>query len=48
MEANDRYKCSFGISKESKLFLGITAVALFIVAAVGALVGHWTIVSYKK
>lgn len=45
---NDKSNCRFGNSKESKIFIGIIALGTVIFLIAGFLIGHFSIISYRK
>jgi hypothetical protein len=41
-------KCRFGRSKESKILIGIIAVGGFTLLVIGLMIGHCSIIAYRK
>lgn len=45
---NEKTNCKFGKSKESKILIGMVALGFIICMVIGFLIGHFSILSYKK
>lgn len=41
-------RCRFGRSKESKILIGIIAVGALILLVIGLMIGHCSIIAYRK